>query len=76
MKLISPKTEAEFKQYYHLRWRILRQPWGQPEGSEHDAIDDKGEEFCHHIAAVKNHRHYALRIFHKRMRTTSLYGRR
>ena len=53
MRLITPKTNAEFTQYYHLRWRILRKPWGQAEGSERDDMDDKGEEFCHHLAAVK-----------------------
>lgn len=50
MKLISPKTEDEFRQYYHLRWRMLRQPWGQAEGTE----QDKDDEHCYHIMAIKN----------------------
>ena len=50
MKITSPKTEAEFQQYYHLRWRILRQPWNQPEGSE----KDNEEDHCYHVIAIEN----------------------
>lgn len=32
----SPLNDSEFKQYYQLRWQILRQPWQQPVGSERD----------------------------------------
>ena len=48
MNLSQPKTEKDFQQYYNLRWRILRKPWGQPEGSERDSIDEN----YHHIMAV------------------------
>lgn len=34
--LRAPKTSEEFLQYYQLRWKILRQPWQQPLGSEQD----------------------------------------
>jgi len=44
----QPETEEEFKQYYHLRWKLLRAPWNQPEGSEIDDIEDQ----CFHIMAV------------------------
>ena len=44
----QPKTEDEFKRYYHLRWKLLRAPWKQPEGSEIDDIEDQ----CFHIMAV------------------------
>lgn len=47
----SPKTKEEFKAYYSLRYRVLREPLGQHPGSEKDdyepislhymAIDDK-----------------------------------
>ncbi len=50
IQIISPETKAEFQQYYNLRWRILRKPWGQPEGSERDKDDDH----CYHIMAIKN----------------------
>ncbi len=39
MRLIEPASNAEFKQYYELRWKILRAPWNQPHGSEQDALD-------------------------------------
>ncbi|RDH81068.1 MAG: GNAT family N-acetyltransferase [endosymbiont of Galathealinum brachiosum] len=50
LKITSPKTEEEFRQYYNLRWRILRKPWNQPEGSERD----KSDTDCYHIIAIDN----------------------
>jgi len=47
-KIIQPKTEDEFKAYFKLRWKLLRAPWNQPEGSESDEI----EEQCFHLIAV------------------------
>jgi predicted GNAT family N-acyltransferase len=32
----SPATDSELEVYYRLRWRILREPWNQPPGSEKD----------------------------------------
>jgi len=46
----QPQSPDEFKQYYQLRWRILRAPWGEPEGSEVDEI----EEQCFHIMLTNN----------------------
>ncbi|RDV15557.1 GNAT family N-acetyltransferase [Pontibacter diazotrophicus] len=53
MEVIEPATPEEFQKYYRLRYETLRQPWGQPEGSERvedDAtaihamlVDDDGE---------------------------------
>lgn len=37
----QPETEKEFSDYYELRWRVLREPWQQPEGSEKDELEDK-----------------------------------
>lgn len=34
-----PESPEEFEEYYDLRWRILRGPWGQPRGSEQDEFD-------------------------------------
>lgn len=48
----QPDTENEYKQYYHLRWKILRAPWHQPEGSEIDDI----EEICLHLMAVNDNK--------------------
>lgn len=44
----QPETKEELKQYFHLRWLILRAPWNQPEGSEIDSIEDE----CFHIMAT------------------------
>ena len=38
--LQSPRSPSEWHAYFDLRWRILRQPWGQPRGSERDSEDD------------------------------------
>ncbi len=45
----EPVTKEEFEQYYNLRWRILRQPWKQPVGSERD---DKENQSIHIIACI------------------------
>ncbi|WP_221030287.1 GNAT family N-acetyltransferase [Actomonas aquatica] len=37
----TPSSPADLAAYFDLRWRVLRQPWDQPRGSEqddHDAI--------------------------------------
>ncbi len=35
----APVTPAEWEACFALRWRILRAPWGQPRGSETDALE-------------------------------------
>ena len=50
MIITQPKTPEEFEKYYDLRWRILRAPWNQPEGSEKD---DK-EEAAIHVMVCEN----------------------
>lgn len=39
MRILTPESDDDFARYYDLRWRILRAPWGQPRGSERDALD-------------------------------------
>jgi GNAT superfamily N-acetyltransferase len=39
MVIRSPTTESEFGIYYALRWKILREPWNQPPGSEKDEFE-------------------------------------
>jgi len=56
MHLSSPETEQEFQQYYHLRWRILRKPWGQAEGSE----QDDNENNAYHVMAMENNKTVAV----------------
>lgn len=40
MKIIQPETPDDYRKYYELRWKILREPWKQPRGSERDTLDD------------------------------------
>ena len=47
MVIRFPATESEFEAYYAFRWRILREPWNQPPGSEKDELE--GEAI--HLAA-------------------------
>jgi len=46
----QPETSEEFKQYYNLRFRMLRAPWGEAEGSEVDDIEDE----CFHVMVLDN----------------------
>ena len=39
MLIRPPATESEFEAYYTLRWKILREPWAQPLGSERDQFE-------------------------------------
>ncbi|MCW8956521.1 MAG: GNAT family N-acetyltransferase [Gammaproteobacteria bacterium] len=48
LKILSPKTESEFKKYFEFRWLMLRAPWQQPRGSERDNLEN--ESF--HVMAV------------------------
>lgn len=43
----QPESTDEFEQYYALRYQLLRKPWGEPEGSEKDDMEDD----CFHIIA-------------------------
>ncbi|MEP6821016.1 MAG: GNAT family N-acetyltransferase [Chthoniobacterales bacterium] len=37
----SPETALEWERYFDLRWRVLREPWDQPRGSEKDELDSE-----------------------------------
>lgn len=39
MHLSTPQTQSDWDAYYDVRFRILRQPWGQAPGSERDETD-------------------------------------
>src|SRR5689334_2075211 len=41
----SPKTHADFKAYYALRYRVLSEPWGLPKGTEKDDYEPISEHF-------------------------------
>ena len=48
--LKQPESPEEFKQYFSLRYRVLRAPWGEPEGSELDDIENR----CYHMMVLAN----------------------
>ena len=48
--LKQPESPEEFKQYFSLRYRVLRAPWGEPEGSELDDIENR----CYHLMVLAN----------------------
>ena len=40
---VSPQSEAEWDNYFDLRWRVLRAPWHQARGSEKDDREAESE---------------------------------
>jgi GNAT superfamily N-acetyltransferase len=48
IKIVSPKTREEFKAYYDLRYKVLREPWGLQKGTEKDDF----EPISRHYMAV------------------------
>jgi predicted GNAT family N-acyltransferase len=52
MKIIEPLTAGELQRYYELRWKILREPWNQPRGSEQDEL----EHCSRHVMVVDSNR--------------------
>ena len=56
MEIRPPKTDDEWRIYYELRYRILREPLGQPEGSERNEGDLDGI----HIALFENNQIAAI----------------
>jgi N-acetylglutamate synthase-like GNAT family acetyltransferase len=41
----TPKTHDDFKAYYALRYKILREPFGYPKGTEKDDYEPISEHF-------------------------------
>lgn len=35
----DPFIHGKEKEYFDLRWRVLRQPWSQPKGTERDELE-------------------------------------
>jgi GNAT superfamily N-acetyltransferase len=50
IRIIVPSSEQELAAYYQLRWRLLREPWGQPRGSERDELEDASWHAAAHAA--------------------------
>ncbi len=45
IKIVSPKTRDEFKSYYDLRFKELREPWGLQKGTEKDDYEPISKHF-------------------------------
>jgi len=45
IQIKSPLTREEFKRYYDLRYKVLREPWGQPRGTEKDDYEPISQHF-------------------------------
>lgn len=41
----TPVTHDDFKVYYALRYKVLREPWGHPKGTEKDDYEPISEHF-------------------------------
>lgn len=46
VEIRSPKSDKEWVEYYDLRYRVLREPWNQPRGSERNDGDETGLHFA------------------------------
>lgn len=46
IRIVMPETDSDFENYYHLRWKELRAPWGQPKGSEKDSDEKSSVHFA------------------------------
>jgi ribosomal protein S18 acetylase RimI-like enzyme len=49
MKVTMPRTPDELERYFDLRWRVLREPFNQPRGSERDELDLPGSGTEHAV---------------------------
>jgi N-acetylglutamate synthase-like GNAT family acetyltransferase len=45
IKIISPKSREDYKAYYDLRYKVLREPWGMQRGTEKDDYEPISEHF-------------------------------
>ena len=45
IKIISPKTHDDFKEYYDLRYKVLRETWGLQKGTEKDDYEPISKHF-------------------------------
>jgi N-acetylglutamate synthase-like GNAT family acetyltransferase len=45
IQIKSPKTREEYKAYYELRYKVLREPWGQQRGTEKDDYEPISQHF-------------------------------
>jgi len=46
IEIKAPQTAKQWEEYYDLRYRVLREPLGQPPGSERNDGDETGVHFA------------------------------
>lgn len=46
IEIRTPNKDLEWEEYYDLRYRVLREPLGQPRGSERNEGDSTGVHFA------------------------------
>jgi uncharacterized protein (TIGR00369 family) len=64
MTIAAPRTLGEWLAYYELRYKVLRQPWQQPPGSE-KADDDDEPAVVHALALAPDGRALATGRLHQ-----------
>jgi|TARA_B110000091_G_C13719744_1_gene434246 predicted GNAT family N-acyltransferase len=62
MDSITPMSQQEFERYYLFRWKMLRQPWQQPFGSEQDGLE---QHSVHRMIVNNEHQVIAVGRLHK-----------
>jgi len=62
MTVKSPETAAEWENYFQLRWKILREPWGQAVGSEKDELEFSATSFHALATNINGHEMGVARI--------------
>jgi len=45
LNIVSPRSHDEFKAYYALRFKVLREPWGLQKGTEKDDFEPISSHF-------------------------------
>jgi GNAT superfamily N-acetyltransferase len=64
IKIIAPQTREEYKEYYDLRYKVLREPWGMQKGTEKDDF----EPISRHFMAIDDVKHKvvgAIKIYER-----------
>jgi N-acetylglutamate synthase-like GNAT family acetyltransferase len=52
LEIRNPLDKDELKEMFCLRWKVLREPWNQPKGSERDEKDSFHSKFIIPIIAI------------------------
>jgi len=61
MQIIQPKSSSDWEKYFALRYDVLREPWGQPHGSE--VLND--EDSAIHAMVVEEDQVLAVARLHE-----------